>query len=98
MSTEDLYARLASEAHDTDWDYLKAPHAKGALIWVAQDVDLIEVGVAVVSDDKAKVEAWLGSGQIASFPDRLAIAQQPMKALIAAPYVLTQEITHESTE
>jgi hypothetical protein len=89
---DDLYSRLQGEAHDTDWDYLKAAHAQGTLIWVAQELDLIAVGVAVVTDDKAQVAAWLEAGHIGSFPDRLAIAQQQLKTLITAPYVLTQEL------
>ena len=91
MSTDDLYQRLQQETHDTDWEYLKVAHAQGTLIWVAADLDLVAVGVAVVSDDKQQVETWLAAGQIAAFPDRLAIAQVRLKTLIAAPYVLTQE-------
>ena len=67
MSNDDLYQRLSTEAHETDWDYLKSAHAQGTLIWVAPDMDLIAVGVAVVKDDKRSVAAWMEAGKIGSF-------------------------------
>ena len=43
------------------WSDLEAHVERGALFVVAPDLDLVEVGVAVVSDDAAAVEGWVNS-------------------------------------
>ena len=89
---------LSKQIHITEWQYLAASHARGSLIWVSHELDLLSVGQAVVTDDKSKVSSWLEAEQMSSCPDRLAIAQHPLRTFIAAPYVLVQELSEDERQ
>ena len=53
-----LYQKLYSEVGVASWEAL-SPHAeRGALFWVNQNLDLIEVGVSLALDDTSSVKAW----------------------------------------
>ncbi len=92
LENNQLYQQLEQDAGLASWTLLKAHHGRGALIWVSPDLDLIKVGVAVVSDDKATVEKWMEKSQITPLPDRLVKTEKELKCLIAQPLVLIQEI------
>ena len=53
-----LKQKLAGEVGVVSWEAL-APHAeRGALFWVDQSLDLVEVGVSLALDDAQSVKAW----------------------------------------
>ena len=55
---EALYQKLYSEVGVASWSAL-SPHAeRGALFWVNQTLDLVEVGVSLALDDTISVKAW----------------------------------------
>ena len=91
MEKSELYNQLKSQVGFAPWTLLKAHHARGALIWVSPDLNLVEVGEAVTTDNKEKVEIWMNDGSISPFPDRLIGIKTDLKCLIAQPYVLVQE-------
>jgi hypothetical protein len=85
--------KLVAFHGDVYWSDLSAHAARDALIVVAEDLDMLDAGVAVASDDTARVTAWIGSrrlrkptaDELARWPaDPLAI----FESLVVAPYVL----------
>lgn len=63
---QDLRAQLAETLDEAEWEWL-IPHAKrDALVVVAEQLDLIDVGVAIANDDVAIVQNWISSSLIST--------------------------------
>lgn len=92
----ELRARLGTEVLRTSWADLAPHHARGALLLAAGELDLLEVGVAIASDDASAVEAWLREGRLrrATDPECAAWAEAPpaFQVLILQPFVLAQPL------
>jgi hypothetical protein len=92
-----LRAKLNAETGKLSWQELERHFALGVVVRVAASLDLVEVALAMARDDKAAVQAWLGQGSIArpSARDALAWHEQQCRfwAVVAAPWVLIQEVT-----
>ena len=90
-----LYAKLLSETASITWEELQPFFARGALLWVAGDFDLVAAAQAVAEDDREKVEAWLGEGRMGRLDAEQAqdwLARDPsLWAVVVAPWVLVQE-------
>ena len=92
---QDLRAELAETLDEAEWEWLM-PHAKrDAIVIVAPELNLLDVGVAIASDDKASVESWINQQQLSKpSPEQLSDwGNEPtrrVKALIVQPYVLVQ--------
>lgn len=90
-----LYAKLLGETAAITWQELQPFFARGALLQVAGEADLVEVAVAVAEDDQAKVAAWLTGGQLAKMPAEQAQdwleRDSDLWAVVVAPWVLVQE-------
>lgn len=80
-------------AHIT-WPEL-APHfAAGKVVYVAAELDLVEVAVQLGLDNLARFQAWTDAGAVAPLSDSLAITlandDGHLWAVVAAPWVLVQ--------
>jgi hypothetical protein len=87
--------RLAAHLGEVFWSDLRAHAARDALILVGGDLDLIEVGVAVATDDAARVTGWIQAGLVSkpSAGELAAMAAEPgdvFVSLIVAPFVLVK--------
>jgi hypothetical protein len=93
---EILRAKLNAETGKLTWSELERHFARGVVIKVAGDLDLVEVALAMSHDDKSVVESWLTQGRIARAATEDAIAwhaqQSQFWAVVAAPWVLIQEV------
>ncbi len=91
-----LRAKLNAETGQLAWNELERHFARGVLVKVAGDLDLIDVALAMSHDNKAAVESWLAQGLVARASTDDAIAwhaqQSRFWAVVAAPWVLIQEI------
>lgn len=92
----ELRARLNAETGRISFAEL-APHfARGVVVRVAVELDLVEVAASVVEDRRDRVEAWMKAGDVAVATDddarRWAAANPEFWAVVAAPWVLVQEI------
>jgi hypothetical protein len=91
-----LRAKLIAETGKLPWKELERHFARGVVIKVAGDLDLIEVALAMSRDDKVSVESWLNTGLIAPASTDDAIVwnaqQSRFWAVVAAPWVLIQEV------
>lgn len=96
-----LYAKLLGETAKISWQELQPFFARGNLLNVAVDADLVEVAMGVAEDDKTKVVAWLQSGTLNRVDESQAedfLARDPeLWAVVIAPWVLVQERIRKDT-
>lgn len=74
---------------------LRAHAARGALFVVHEDLDLLEVAVAVARDDAARVTAWIASRQLrrpdkAEYESFSSPAASWWTTVVVQPFVLAQ--------
>lgn len=91
-----LRQRLNSETGKITWPELQRHFARGVVLKVSADLDLVEVAASMAADDSGKVAEWLRQGGIATADSADARdwqARQPcFWAVVTAPWVLIQEI------
>lgn len=97
---EVLYAKLNGETARLAWQELQRHFARGVVIKVEPGIDLVEVATQFALDDKQAILNQLNAGLIARASNADAIdwnAQQSVFwAVVAAPWVLVQEIAAQS--
>ncbi|HEY9650640.1 MAG TPA: DUF2288 domain-containing protein [Coleofasciculaceae cyanobacterium] len=94
----DIRAELAESLDEAVWDWLKPHVQKDRVVVVNQGLDLLDVGVAIASDDVISVQHWISEQLVHKpFPDQLtnwsSDQTKRFQALIVQPYVLVQETT-----
>ena len=95
---DELRAHLANEVHRVDWQPLAAHAERGGLVLVDPRLDLVEVAVAVASDDSARVRQWMEAGHLTK-PTREQAdgwrdeTDERFTIVIVQPYVLAQRDT-----
>ncbi|MDB9446899.1 DUF2288 domain-containing protein [Anabaena sp. CS-542/02] len=94
----DLRTQLTDNLDEAEWDWL-IPHVqRDAVILVTQGLDLLDVGVAIASDQVSSVQAWI-DGQLIGKPSNTQLGNwnsdrtKRFQTLIIQPYVLIQEIS-----
>lgn len=93
---QDLRAELAEMLDEAEWEWL-IPHAqRDAIVMVDPQLNLLDVGVAIASDQLSKVQNWISEQQIYKpSPEQLATwnaePTHRFTALIVQPYVLVQD-------
>lgn len=77
------------------WAELEPHFARGVVIRVSGELDLVAVAAAFANDDRAAVEAWLEAGVVSHLETETARdwrARDPsLWAVVTAPWVLVQE-------
>jgi hypothetical protein len=90
-----LYAKLLGETASISWAELQPFFARGALLWVSPQLDLVAVGLALAQDDKASISAWLAAEQVGKISPSQAedwLQRDPsLWSVVVAPWVLVQE-------
>jgi hypothetical protein len=93
----DLRTELSSNLDEAEWEWL-IPHVqRDAVIVVAQDLDLLDVGVAIASDNISSVQQWIDQ-QLMAKPSTTQLGNwnsdrtKRFHTLILQPYVLVQEM------
>lgn len=99
MKHEDASQELLSQTAKISWPELERFFAAGKLIYIALDLDLIEVGSALMRDDKNAFEAWTTQGLVHPVNDEQAMAWAETKptfwACALAPWVLIQDLKEQ---
>lgn len=89
---------LNAQTAKIEWEELQRHFARGVVIKVAPELDLVQTAAHVIDDDKAAVETWMASGQIANASDDDARewtkTQPTFWAVVVAPWVLVQPIAN----
>jgi len=91
---EDVRVKLNKETGKIGWQELEKHFASGNVVYVSQELDLIEVAYQVSQDNKAAVEAWVAAEQLAPASDKQAAEWHANNAefwaVVVAPLVLVQ--------
>jgi hypothetical protein len=98
--TDDLKTKLKNEIMTAPWVEIR-PHwaDRNSVIFVEAELDLVDVGQSIVTDNASQVETWLASHQI-SRPNESQIEawdsspEKSFRFLIVQPYVLIQDLGH----
>ena len=100
MPGEELRSALNAECGKLEWKELEKHFARGVVIKVRAEIDLIEVAVAMVKDDKDKIEACMSKGEIVNASTQDARdwndSNAMFWAIVVAPWVLVQEVKEAS--
>lgn len=100
---QDLRAELSEILDEAEWEWLM-PHAqRDAVILVDPALDLLDVGVAIASDNVTAVQRWISEQQIYKpSPEQMADwatdRTRRFNALIVQPYVLIQNKPETETK
>lgn len=88
-----LADQLKENMEQASWEMLKDHFERGALVVVHEDLDLIEVGVAIAEDQVKEVQDWLDA-QMLQKPEPITVeswpAEKTFNFIIIQPYVLVQ--------
>lgn len=93
---QNLEAELTKMMAEVEWNWL-IPHAKrDAIVMVDRTLDLVQVGVAIATDNVHTVQRWIQEAMLVKpSADQLADwsgdRTKRFNALIVQPYVLVQE-------
>lgn len=94
----DLRAELAENLDEAEWNWL-IPHVqRNAVVVVATQLNLLDVGVAIATDNVSSVQHWIGE-QLIYKPSLTQVSEwngnrtKRFNTLIVQPYVLVQEAT-----
>src|SRR6202012_1424226 len=90
-----LYLNLLAETAQIEWSELQRFFARGVLLKVARDLDLVSVAESVANDDTEQVAAWLSAGLLERVQPETAqdfAARDPeLWAVVVSPWVCVQE-------
>ena len=90
-----LYLKLLAETAKIAWPELERFFARGMLLRVARDLDLVTVAAAIAEDDSTRVSQWLAAGLGQRMQAETAVdfaARDPeLWAVVVSPWVCVQE-------
>ncbi|WP_239326139.1 DUF2288 domain-containing protein [Snodgrassella gandavensis] len=76
------------------WHELQPHFARGSCIYVAPELDLVDIARMIAADDSATIALLIHKGKISKISDIMAQqyfdCNQPMWAVVVRPYVLIQ--------
>jgi hypothetical protein len=90
----DLRIKINRETARLPWIELERHFAQGNVIYVSEELDLIDVAVRISHDDKASIAAWMAEGKIAKVSDIQAQTWTESEASlwtsVVSPFILVQ--------
>jgi len=94
LKDSDLHDKINRETARVHWSELERHFAQGAVVWVSETLDLIEVALRIAHDDKASIAGWMSEGKLAKATAVQAAtwqaADSPLWASVVSPFVLVQ--------
>ncbi|MBF2007163.1 DUF2288 domain-containing protein [Chlorogloeopsis fritschii PCC 9212] len=96
MTNQDLRAELTENLDEAEWEWLVPHMLRDAVIVVNPELDLLDVGVAIASDNVSEVQIWIDEALIAK-PSTTQMTEwnsdraKRFNTLIVQPFVLVQE-------
>ena len=94
LKDTELHDKINRETARVTWSELERHFANGAVIYVSEELDLIDVAVRIAHDDKASIASWMTDGKVAKVSDVQARTWQasevPLWASVVSPFVLVQ--------
>ncbi|OEY65799.1 DUF2288 domain-containing protein [Marinobacter sp. X15-166B] len=94
QSTDELITKLNLETSKIGWRELQTYYARGHVVQVAPELDLLTVAVELVADNTAQFESWMATGKVGEVSADLARSwydrDTELWAVVIAPWVLVQ--------
>ncbi|TWI69386.1 hypothetical protein IP91_00454 [Pseudoduganella lurida] len=92
---EELQQKVNRETARLPWTELVRHFASGNVVWIADELDLVDVAVRIAHDDKASIGQWMAAGQIAKVSDAQAqtwlATNAELWASVVSPFILVQQ-------
>ncbi len=94
---ENIREQLTELLDEAELEWLKPHIQKDAVIIVDTELDLLDVGVAIASDNMQSVQRWIGEQLLVKPSDEIldrwnAQPDRRFQAIIIQPYILVKEI------
>ena len=90
----ELHDKINRETGRIKWSELERHFASGSVVFVSEELDLIEVALRIAHDDKESIARWMQSGKVARVSDLQAqlwlAADASLWASVVSPFVLVQ--------
>ena len=90
-----LREKLNLETAQINWLDLQTFYARGQVVVVSDQLDLVDVAVKLREDDSAQFEKWLEEGAVSYVKDEQALqwyeAKKSLWAVVVLPWVLVQD-------
>jgi len=94
LKDTELHDKINRETARVQWSELERHFAAGAVIYVSEDLDLVEVALRIAHDDKASIARWMNEGKVAKVSNIQAQTWQAADSLlwasVVSPWVLVQ--------
>lgn len=91
------YQELKEECAPVFYKEIERFFAKGMLVQVADDLDIIEAALVIQNDESEQMQQWIEENKVIRVNDQQAIkwseTNEPLMAITAVPWVLVQEIS-----
>lgn len=96
MNTESARQELLSQTAKISWEELQRYFAAGSVIYVEPGLDLIDVGIALIQDNKNAFSEWTNNQRVYPASDEQAQSwiEKPttLWASVVSPWVLVQPL------
>lgn len=90
----ELHDKINRETGRIKWAELERHFASGSVVYVSEELDLIEVALRIAHDDRESVTRWMQSGALAKVSDAQAKtwleSDATLWASVVSPFVLVQ--------
>lgn len=90
----DLRIKINRETARLPWAELVRHFASGTVIFVSEELDLVDVALRIAHDDKASITRWMADGKVAKVSDLQAQTwtetQASLWTSVVSPFVLVQ--------
>lgn len=90
----ELHDKINRETARIPWSELDRHFAQGTVIYVSEELDLIDVAVRISHDDKDNIARWMAEGKVGKVSDAQAAAWTEADASlwtsVVSPFVLVQ--------
>ena len=90
----ELHDKINRETGRVKWSELDRHFAAGSVIYVSEELDLIDVALHVAHDDKDSILKWMSAGTVAKVTDLQAqtwtATDATLWASVVSPFVLVQ--------
>ena len=91
---EELRIKINLETARLPWAELERHFAQGTVVYVSEELDLVDVAVRISHDDKAAIAAWMAEGKVGKVSDLQAQTWAQSEALlwtsVVNPFILVQ--------
>jgi hypothetical protein len=90
----ELRIKINLETARLPWSELERHFAQGTVVYVSEELDLIDVAVRISHDDKDSIAAWMADGKIGKVTDlqaqTWAAAESLLWTSVVNPFILVQ--------